>query len=98
MEMEEIKEKLKSEIETADWDMLKVHHEKGAVFIVHGELSLIDAAYAIATDKVNFVKIWLDNKELDRPTVEEVEKFKKEPFKKFCDFVIVQPYVLIKLL
>lgn len=96
--MEEIKEKLKTEIEQADWDMLKVHHDNGAVFIVHGELSLVDAAYAVATDKVNFVKIWLDNGELSRPTNSEVDDFKKEPFKKICDFVIVQPYVLVKLL
>ena len=96
--MQELKEKLQTEIEEADWDMLKIHHDNGAVFIVHGELSLIDAAVAVAMDKTDFVKIWLDNGELARPSDKEVTQFEKDKFSKMCQFIIVQPYVLIKTL
>ncbi len=96
--MEELKKKLKAEIEQADWDMLRVHHENGAVFMVASNLSLEDVGVALAMDKTNFVKIWLDNGELTRPSEEEVAVFEKDKFKKICDFIIVQPYVLVKLI
>ena len=94
--MNDLKDKLKNEVDQADWDLLKVHHENGAVFCVHGPLGLLDVAVAVAQDKTQFVKIWLDNGELKRPTEDEVAQFEKEPFKKICDFIIIQPYVLIK--
>ena len=95
--IDELKEKLKTEVEQADWDMLRQHHEKGAVFIVSGHLGLLDAAVAIAQDKTSFVKIWLDNNELARPTDEQIKNFEESKFKKICDFIIIQPYVLVKL-
>ncbi len=96
--MEDLKDKLKTEVEQADWDMLKVHHQNGAVFIVSGSLQLLDAAVAIAQDKSQFVKVWLDNGELARPTEDQVKNFEASPYEKICDFVIIQPYVLIRLL
>lgn len=98
MPMDELKEKLKSEVEQADWDMLQVHHDKGAVFIVSSNLGLIDAAVAVAQDRTQFVKIWLDNGDLSRPTDDQVKNFQKNKFEKLCDFIIIQPYVLVKLL
>jgi hypothetical protein len=97
MSIEKLKEKLKTEVEQADWDMLRVHHDNGAVFIVSGHLTLMDAAGAIALDKSSFVKVWLDNGELARPSDEQVLQFEVEKFKKICDFIIIQPYVLVKL-
>lgn len=96
--MDKLREKLQTEIEQADWDMLRTHHENGAVFIVSGSVSLLDAAVAIAEDKTQFVKIWLDNGELARPTDKQVQQFEKNQFEKICDFVIIQPYVLVSLL
>lgn len=96
--MEELREKLISEIEQADWDMLRTHHKNGAVFTVSGSLSLLDVALAVAQDKTQFVKIWLDSGELARVTEEQVKSFEQSPFEKICDFLIIRPYVLIKLL
>ncbi len=96
--MQELKDKLKTEVEEADWDLLRVHHENGAVFVTKGNLDLLDVAVAIAQDKVQFVKVWLDNGDIARPTDDEVSLFEKEPYKKICKFIIVQPYVIIKLL
>ena len=96
MTMEDLKEKLKTEVEQADWDMLRVHHEKGSVYFVHGNLELLDVAVAVAKDKAQFIKVWLDTGELSRPTEEEIEGFEKDQFTKICDFIIIQPYVLAK--
>lgn len=96
--MEELKEKLKTEVEQADWDMLRTHHDNGAVFMVKGHLGLLDVAVAVAMDKTQFVKVWLDNKELERPSEDDVLTYEKEPFKKIGDFIIIQPYVLVKTL
>ena len=96
--MDDIKAKLKTEIEQADWDMLTLHNDNKAVFIVSGHLSLEDVGYALASDKSDFVKVWLDNGELCRPTPAQVDEWSKDKFKKMCHFIIVQPYVLIKLI
>lgn len=96
--MEELREKLKTEIDQTDWNALKIHHENGAVFIVDDKLELIDVGVAIAMDKLDFVKIWLDNDQLKRPTEEQVEQFNQNEYEKLADFLIIQPYVLIKLL
>ena len=96
--MQELKDKLKTEVEEADWDLLRVHYENGAVICVKGNLDILDVAVAIAQDKVQFVKIWLDNGDIARPTEDEASLFEKESYKKICKFIIVQPYVIIKLL
>ena len=77
--------------------MLSIHHENGAVFIVADPLSLVDAAVAIVKDKTDFVKVWLDNGELARPSEKFVVEFSKKKYEKMCTFIIIQPYVLIKL-
>lgn len=96
--MEELKEKLKSEVEQADWDMLRVHHQRNSIIMIMGNLELLDVAVAVAMDKTDFVKLWLDNGDIARPTEKQVFDFEKHPFQKICDFVIISPYVLIKLL
>lgn len=88
------KEKFESEIEECDWDMLRPHHERGAVFIVTENLDLVSVATALAEDNVSQVKIWLDNKDFYK--LEETKELENEPFKKFAKFLIVQPYVLVK--
>ena len=90
-----LKEKLKSEAEQADWDALKPHHDRGALFVVSDKLDLFVVGEAIANDDVTQVKIWLDNKDLFR--LDNTDKFDKEKFNKIGTFVIVQPYVLLKL-
>lgn len=95
--IEDLREKLKSEVETADWNMLKPHHEKETVFIVSGDLGLLDVAVAVATDKAHMIKVWLESGQLSKPSKHHEEEFGKNEFKKICDFIIIQPYVLIQL-
>ena len=91
-----LKEKFESEIEQCDWDMLAPHHERGAVFIVGDNADLVTVAEALASDNVSQVKIWLDNGDFYK--LEDTSSFEAEPYKKLGEFLIVQPYVLVKLL
>jgi hypothetical protein len=95
--MIELREKFKTEIEKADWDMIIPHHEKQSVFILDNTLELIVVGEALAQDNTELVSLWLGNKSLCKPTDEQVNRFNETPFKKICDFLIIQPFVLIKL-
>lgn len=95
--MEELKEKLKTEVEETDWAPLIQHNENQAVYIVTG-LDLLDAAVAVAEDRVEFIKLWLESGALRKPSSEEVEKWNANKNLKMAKFIIIQPYVLISLI
>jgi hypothetical protein len=95
--MDDLKEKLKTEIEIADWDMLRVHHEREAVFMVDRSIDLLVAAVAIAQDNSSLVSIWITDSKLARPEDSKVEEYELEKYKKNFDFIIIQPYVLVQL-
>jgi hypothetical protein len=95
--MSELREKFKTEIENADWDMLRDHHERKAVFLVDKSIDLLDACVAVAVDNTQLVSIWLSDNKLARPDKNQTESFEQEKFKKRFEFIIIQPYVLIKL-
>jgi hypothetical protein len=91
---EALKTKLKDDIEKASWEMLKDHHERGAVFLVDPALDLTDVGACIALDDVNMIKIWLDNGQFTKlESIPENDDQKKRDIK----FLIIQPYVLIQL-
>ncbi|MCP4915158.1 MAG: DUF2288 domain-containing protein [Oligoflexia bacterium] len=92
-------EDLEKQLEQADWGMLKEHHKREALYVVDDDsLDLVKVAVAIAEDDVTFVKDVLGNKKLRKPTDDETEQWDKEPNVKMANFLIVQPYVLIKKL
>lgn len=95
--MGELRDKFKTEIEQADWDMIIPHHEKQTVFILDDSLELIVVGEALAQDNTELVSLWLGNKALCKPTADQAKHFNETPFKKICDFLIIQPFVLIKL-
>ena len=86
----------RDEIDKASWPMLKDHHKRGAVFVVASELELSVVADAIATDKVNQVKIWLDNGQFKKLEDEDTKDFSEDPLDYIFNFIIVQPYVLVQ--
>ena len=94
---DELKEKLLSDIDETDWFPLIQHHKQSAVYITSG-ISLIDVAVAVAQDKIEFIKLWLDTGALRKPTEEETKIWEKEKHTKMAKFIIIQPYVLIELI
>lgn len=93
----DLKNKLKDEVDQASWEMLRDHHQRGAVFMVEG-VELVDVAAAIALDEVSRVKIWLDNGDLAKVEDDFADACEKNPKEKNFRFIIVQPYVLIQSL
>ena len=86
-----------NEVDKASWAMLRDHHERGAVFLVK-DLDLVDAAVALAQDQAAKVKIWLDGGNLVKVEDEDAENYEKSASEENFQFIIIQPYVLIKLM
>ncbi|MCO4794604.1 MAG: DUF2288 family protein [Bacteriovoracaceae bacterium] len=91
-----LKEKLKSEIEEADWSMLEPHFSRQAIVQVSSDLDLPTVSEKVAMDDVDSIKKWMTEGKVVRPTEEQVNTWKENPYKKAFQFIIVQPYVLIQ--
>ncbi|PIK13991.1 DUF2288 family protein [Halobacteriovorax sp. JY17] len=91
--MEDLKEKLKTEIEKAKWLLLEEHHKRDALLIVDLELNLVEVAASVALDDVMNVKEWLTTEKLIRPTEEMIQSWEENPELDF-NFLIIQPYVI----
>jgi hypothetical protein len=87
-----------NEIDKASWELLKPHHERGAVFVVGPKLLLSQVAKAVAKDEVTLVKIWIDNKELRKLEDQETYTFEQNPKENIANFIVVQPFVLVQFL
>lgn len=61
------------------------------------DLDLAQAGAAVAKDEAAKVKLWLDNGNLIKVDDELAQSWSKEPKEKNFHFIIVQPYVFIKL-
>jgi len=96
--MSEIDFDFSNEIQNASWHVLEPHHRRGGLFSVSNSLDLAIVADAIATDKVNLVKIWLDNGDFKKVEDKDTLKFDMKSEEEIAKFIIVQPYVLIQFL
>lgn len=96
--MSELSEKLKTEIDQADWSMLKPHYDKQAVFMIAPEIDLVSAAVAVAEDKSQIVALWLKENQMYRPSIDQVKEFEADEYRKRFNFLIIQPYVLVQLI
>lgn len=95
---EQLKDKFKKEIDEADWDLLKQHYERDALFVVEDELDIFDICVAVANDNSSLIAGHLETNKVYRPSEEQVANWEKDKFKKMAQFLIVQPYVFIKLI
>lgn len=88
--------KFSDQVDQASWELLKQHYDRGGVFLVDDSLDIVDVANAIATDSVDLVKGWLESELLRPLKVEEAQEWEKMPNEKVVNFLIVQPYVIVK--
>ncbi len=95
MESKKLYEKLQEEIESAQWHLLKPHYTRGALYIVDQDLQIAEVALALAEDRAQQVKQWLDEGVLYPPIEDEVKLWDSQDTTLFS-FLIVQPYVLIQ--
>ena len=88
-------EKLKNEIGTADWPLLKPHADRGVILIIHPQLDLLEVAIQVAEDRTEQIRLWLDGGEITRPTPKQLKEWETGETIFIC--IIVQPFILIQL-
>lgn len=93
--MDELKVKLQSEIEKANWELINPHFQRDVVLYLKPENDLVQVAVLCALNKSHLIKGLMDAGELYKPTSNEVLEWSKDEGYKF-NFLIVQPFVLIQ--
>lgn len=94
----ELREKLKTEIEIASWAMLEPHHNRGAIFILNSDENILEAAVAVALDDRVYVANLIgdskmkNSKDFDISMYESEEEIHKKQF----NFIIIQPFVFVQ--
>lgn len=91
---QELRNKLEGEIDQLGWRELTRSFAEGRLVYVSSELSLLDAALALAEDKKQQVESWLNTASLRVATEEDAKIWEAE--KPTFDVLIIDPFVLIK--
>lgn len=87
----------RDQVQSTDWYPLEIHFKNDALFLVSEQLDLSDVGAAIRDDNSSQVKQWLDEQKLLRPTMEQVELWREDPYRQIGRFIIVAPYVFLQL-
>jgi hypothetical protein len=90
-----LKEELALNVDEAEWSWLKPHLDRDGLITVATVLDLAEAGERIAENDSQTVSAWITAAKVGKPTEEEIEKWNKDPHKKFLT-LIVSPYVLIQ--
>lgn len=88
-------ERLQNDIDEAGWDLIQPHHERDAAFLVTSDLDLAPVGMAMARDEVEYIRKWLADGKMSRPSDEIISAWLENEVK--FNYLIVQPYVLIQL-
>jgi hypothetical protein len=92
---DDLRKRLAEEIHHVDFGPLEPHAKRGGLMLVDPQLDLLDVAVAIAMDRSDAVRVWMEGQQLSRPTVGQLDGWRKESQERF-KAVIVQPYVLVQ--
>jgi len=77
------------------WRDLVAHAMRQGLFLVTGEVALLDVAEAIAADDAARVEAWIQAGALVRPSLEQLEAWDQQPEKPFRA-TVVQPFALAR--
>jgi hypothetical protein len=91
--VDDLRDKLRSEIQAVDAASLLPHHRRGALFIVRVEVDILDVAEAVAADDAAKVAGLIEENKLYRPELGELADWCADTELRL-QFVILQPYVL----
>lgn len=90
---EDLRAKLRSEIQAVDGAALVPHYRRGALLVIEPRTDILEVAVAIARDDTGAVAQLLDSGRMARPSAAQLADWCVEPRQRF-QFVILQPYVL----
>lgn len=85
--------KLSAELASIAWRDLRPHAARGALFLVSGDLDLVEATVAVARDDKQAVAAWLELGTLARPSQAQMTDWERDLDKPF-QYLIAQPFVL----
>ncbi|EQC51617.1 DUF2288 family protein [Bacteriovorax sp. DB6_IX] len=94
-EEQNLLERLQNDIDETGWDLLEEHHKRDALFLLTSDLELAPVGMAMARDEVEYIRGWLNDGKMSRPTDELIKTWLENEVK--FNYLIVQPYVLIQL-
>lgn len=93
--MDDRVQELAGQVDTAQWEWLRAHNERGALIVVDGMLELAQVGDRIAADDMTSVQAWLASGLLAKPTREQLVVWDAEPHTPFA-MLVISPYVLIQ--
>jgi hypothetical protein len=96
MAEQDLREKLRGDIEVAEATHLLPHHRRDALLILLEELDILDVAVAIAEDQSEQVGALLAEKKLYKPSLAQLADWCVDLELRF-QYVILQPYVLAQV-
>jgi hypothetical protein len=86
---------LAGQVDTAQWQWLRAHNERGALILVEGMLELAEVGERLVADDSATVQAWLASSLLSKPTAEQIAVWNAAPAKLFS-MLVVSPFVLIQ--
>ena len=92
---QDLREKLKSELDTAEWTWVKPHLERDAVILVDQDLDLLDVGCIVAEGRMDQVEKWMTEQQLTKPTRDQIRVWDNDQRRPFL-FLIIQPWVFIQ--
>ncbi len=93
--MSDLREKLKENLDEAEWDWLVPHAQRDVIIVVADGLDLLDVGEAIATDNIPSVQNWIAEQLITKPSPEQLGNWNGDRTKRF-NALIVEPYVLVQ--
>ena len=94
--MSDIKTKLQKDIAVIGWQDILPHAKRDVVIVVDATLDLITVGEAIAEDNTNLVSNWIQQKQIAKPSSEQLSHWNSHPETRFTT-LIVQPFVIVQV-
>lgn len=92
---EDLAARLRQEIGTVTWNRLQPHAERGVLFLVDSELDLLEVGIAVAEDRTESVRQWLEEGRLARPEAAKTTLWRQQGG--LFQALIVKPYIFFQL-
>ena len=86
---------LAGQVDTAQWQWLRAHNERGALILVEAMLELVTVGERLVADDTAVVQSWMASRLVSKPTAEQIAAWEAVPDKPFS-MLVVSPFVLIQ--
>lgn len=92
----EQEDKIKKDIFTAKWTDLQRHYALGSVYLLDGEVDMVELSIAVASDDASKIKALLESGKMGQIPDETAQNFAKDNSLFQCS--IIQPFVFVQTL